>query len=68
LRDIAALIYVLIRERSSLSGIPLLLRASAQTWAMRKSLQGRRRASAREIRSWFSCQPIAKPISNQPGG
>jgi GT2 family glycosyltransferase len=62
LRDIATLVYVLIRERSSLSAIPLLRRASSQTWAMRKSLQGRRRASAREIRSWFSYRPVAKPI------
>jgi GT2 family glycosyltransferase len=64
LRDAASLAYVLIRERSSLPGIPLLIRASAQTWAMRKSLQARRRVSAREIRSWFSYRPVAKPIGD----
>jgi GT2 family glycosyltransferase len=64
LRDIAILAYVLIREHSSLPGIPLLIRAFPQTWAMRKSLQRRRRASAREIRSWFSYRPIAKPIQD----
>jgi GT2 family glycosyltransferase len=62
LRDIVILAYVLIREHSSLPGIPLLIRAIPQTWAMRKSLQRRRRASAQEIRSWFSYHPMAKPI------
>jgi GT2 family glycosyltransferase len=62
LRDIASLVYVLIRERSSLPGIPLLIQAIPQTWAMRRSIQRRRRASAREIRSWFSYRPMAKPI------
>jgi GT2 family glycosyltransferase len=64
LRDIAILGYVLVRERSSLPGISLLIRALPQTWAMRKSLQRRRRVSAREIRSWFSYRPIAKPVQD----
>jgi GT2 family glycosyltransferase len=66
LRDAAILAYVLICERSSLSGIPLLLKALPQTWGMRKSLRRRRRVSAREIRSWFSYHPVAKPIDD-PG-
>jgi GT2 family glycosyltransferase len=64
LRDIAVLAYVLIREHSSLPGIPLFIRALPQTWAMRKSLQRRRRVSAREIRSWFSYRPVAKPVQD----
>jgi GT2 family glycosyltransferase len=64
LRDAAILSYVLIRERSSLPGIPLLFRAFSQTWAARKSLQFRRRVSGKEIRSWFSCRPVAKPIDD----
>jgi GT2 family glycosyltransferase len=62
LRDIASLAYILIRERSSLPGIPLLIQAIPKTWAMRQSLQRHRRAPAREIRSWFSYRPMAKPI------
>jgi GT2 family glycosyltransferase len=62
LRDIASLAYVLTQEHSSLPGIPRLIRAIPQTWAMRKSLLRRRRASAREIRSWFSYRPMAKPV------
>jgi GT2 family glycosyltransferase len=64
LRDITGLAYVLIRERSSLPGILLLIRTIPQTWAMRKSLQRRRRVTAREIRSWFSYRPIAKPVQD----
>jgi len=62
LRDIAILAYVLVRERSSLPGIPLLIRSFRQTWALRKSLQSRRRASPRQIRSWFSYRPVAQRI------
>jgi len=65
LRDAAVMVYVLAHEWSSLPGIPLVFRAFPRAWALRKSLQGRRRASAREIRSWFSYSPVSKPISNQ---
>jgi GT2 family glycosyltransferase len=61
LRDIAALAYVLVRERSSLEGIPKLMRALPRTWAWRKSIQARRRASPEDIRSWFSYTPVALP-------
>jgi len=62
LRDLGILAYVLVREWSSLRGIPLILRALPRTWALRKSIQGRRRVSARQMRSWFSHYPVAKPI------
>jgi GT2 family glycosyltransferase len=62
LRDIVILACVLIREHSSLSAIPLIIKALPRTWAMRKSLQRRRRTSAMEIRTWFSCHPVAKPL------
>jgi GT2 family glycosyltransferase len=60
-RDLAILAYVIIREWSSFPGIAHLMRALPQTWASRKSLHARRRVSSREIRSWFSYTPIAKP-------
>ena len=63
-RDAGILAYVLIREWSSLTGIPLLLKAFPQTWAIRKSFKARRRVSGREIRSWFSNHPVAKPIND----
>jgi GT2 family glycosyltransferase len=62
LRDAAAIAYVLIREWSSLPGFPLIVRALPQALAQRKSILTRRRASAREMRSWFSFRPVAKRI------
>ena len=64
LRDAAIMIYVLVREWSSLPAIPMVIRAFPRAWALRKSLKARRRASAREIRSWFSYSPVSKPASN----
>jgi GT2 family glycosyltransferase len=63
-RDASIMVYVALREWSSLPGIPLLIRALPRAWALRKSMQNRRRASAREIRSWFSSTPVAKPITS----
>lgn len=60
LRDAAAVVYVLACEWSSLRGISLLARAFPKTWRLRKSLKARRRATSREIRSWFSYSPVAK--------
>jgi GT2 family glycosyltransferase len=61
-RDAAALGYVTLREWASLPGIPKLLRALPRALACRKSLRSRRRATAKEIRSWFSYTPVSKPI------
>ncbi len=61
IRDLAALFYVNTWEWSSLGGIPLLMRALPAAWTQRKIIKNQRRASAQEIRSWFSYQPIAKP-------
>lgn len=62
LRDLAALAYVLIKERYSLRGIPLLLRALPKTWRMRKALRRHRRISPAQMRTWFSNQPASKPV------
>lgn len=61
-RDLAALLYVVVKEHSSLPGIPKMLRAVPQAWAWRNSIQSRKRASAREIRRWFSYTPVSKPL------
>jgi len=60
-RDLLALGYVLLRERSSLRAFPLTFRALPRAWSCRKILQRRRRVSPREIRSWFSIRPVSKP-------
>jgi GT2 family glycosyltransferase len=67
LRDIGVAVYVLTREWSSLSGIPLIVRAFPHAWAQRKYLQQHRRVSVREMRSWFSYRPVAKRISGEAG-
>ncbi len=63
-RDLAALAYVLVRERSSLRAFPLILKALPGEWAVRQELFRRRRVSGREIRSWFSNRPIAFPVAS----
>jgi GT2 family glycosyltransferase len=59
-RDLGALFYVLLRERSSLPGLMFVLRNFREAWAKRKILQSRSRVPAREIRSWFSYTPVSK--------
>jgi GT2 family glycosyltransferase len=54
LRDAAAMVYVLLREQSSLPGVLLLIRALPRAWAARRALMKKRRVSARYMRSWFS--------------
>ncbi len=63
-RDLAALAYVLVRERSSLRAFPLIMRALPGEWAMRQEFGRRRRVSGREIRSWFSDRPVAFPVAS----
>jgi GT2 family glycosyltransferase len=53
IRDIAALTYVLLYERSSLPGVSLLIRAFPQTYSRRKLLKARRKITPREMRKWF---------------
>ncbi len=65
LRDAAALVYVLARERSSIRGIPLLYRAMPGAWAARRWIKDNRRISPGEMRSWFSARPVAKPRVEQ---
>jgi GT2 family glycosyltransferase len=61
LRDLGALAYVLVREPSSLSAIPLLFKAAPKAWSVRKALQRHRRISPAELRAWFSYRPVVKP-------
>ena len=62
-RDLAALAYVLLRERSSIAGLMLVLKNFPAAWRKRKLLQSRRRVPAAEIRSWFSYTPVSKQKS-----
>jgi GT2 family glycosyltransferase len=62
LRDLLALGYVILRERSSLRAFPLLLRAIPRAWSVRRALRHHRRVSPKEMRSWFSYTPVSKPL------
>jgi GT2 family glycosyltransferase len=58
-RDVTAIVYVLLVEWSSLSGLPLLIHAIPKTFAIRQDLKKRRRIPTGEIRRWLTgCQSI----------
>ena len=61
-RDIAALAYILLREQRSLRACPLFMKAFPGAWAARRELFRRRRVTGREMRSWFSDDPVSKPV------
>jgi GT2 family glycosyltransferase len=61
IRDLGALAYVLAFERSSLRAFPLMARALPRAWRERESLRRRRRTAPREVRAWFSSDPVTRP-------
>jgi GT2 family glycosyltransferase len=67
LRDLAAFLYVLLREHSSFPAIPLLIRALPRACIWRRSIKAGRRTSAAEMRSWFSYTPVARRIPEKSG-
>lgn len=52
-RDVAALAYVLVRERSSLAAYGWLWRHRRELWARRRALAARRTAGRFEVERWF---------------
>jgi hypothetical protein len=55
-RDLAALAWVLLRERTSLPAYRWLWRHRRELLARRRLIQGRRTVPAREVDRWFSIQ------------
>jgi len=53
-RDVAALGYVLLRERSSLAAYGWLWRHRRELWRRRRTIQARRTVPAGRIDSWFA--------------
>jgi GT2 family glycosyltransferase len=53
-RDVAALGYVLLRERSSLAAYGWLWRHRRELLARRRTIQGRRTVGTREVDRWFT--------------
>jgi GT2 family glycosyltransferase len=60
-RDLGALVYVLLRERSSLAALPLFWRALPRALEARRALARHRRVEPAELRAWFSRRPVARP-------
>lgn len=53
-RDVAALVYVLLRERSSLAAYGWLWRHRSELWRRRRTIQARRTVPAARLDRWFS--------------
>jgi GT2 family glycosyltransferase len=64
-RDLAALVYVLVRERTSLKAFPLFFQALPRTLQARRALRRHRRAKPKDLRAWFSYRPTSRPLENQ---
>lgn len=67
-RDLLALGYVLLRERSSLRAFPLLCRALPHARRARADLWKRRRVAPAELRRWFADRPVARPAPDRAPG
>ncbi|HYL04665.1 MAG TPA: glycosyltransferase [Thermoanaerobaculia bacterium] len=58
-RDLGALAWVLLRERSSLGAYGWLLRHRAELLARRRAIQGRRTRPAADLDAWFGRQGVS---------
>jgi GT2 family glycosyltransferase len=62
-RDLAAIVYVVLRERTSLPAFSLLRKHLPRAWRLRCDMRHRRRITPREMRSWFSHRPVSTPVT-----
>ena len=65
-RDLVVLAGTLLWEPSSLPAFRELLRCLPRAMRQRREIMSRRRASDEEIASWFSFQPVSKPVTTMP--
>ncbi len=63
LRDMAVIGGCLLREWGSLGAFLDVMKLWNRTWAKRRIIMARRRASDRELATWFSFQPVSFPIA-----
>lgn len=66
-RDFGVLVYVLLREWSSLPGFAFLWRERKRLWSKRHNLQKRRRVSDDAVAKWFDDQPVSLPFTLSTG-
>ncbi|MCG8456220.1 MAG: hypothetical protein MI919_08050, partial [Holophagales bacterium] len=67
-RDLAALAYVLLQERSSLGAYAWLWRHRRQILERRRYLQGRRTAPPQAVASWFRVDALSASAEGGAGG
>ncbi len=58
-RDLSAIAYCLLRERTSLPGLWYVLKNWNKTWTKRRWIQSRRLRSDDLLARWFSTEPVA---------
>lgn len=63
-RDLAALAWVLLRERGSLAAYAWLWRHRKTWWRRARAIRARRTVPARDIARWFSTESL--PLHNSP--
>lgn len=64
-RDIGVLVYVLLRERTSLPGLYFVVRHFPRLWRKRREIQSRRRVPDEYIVSFFEYKPVSKPLDSE---
>ena len=65
IRDLGILGYVIFKERTSVPGLIWIFKNWRKMWAKRQWIQKRVRVPASEIASWFSYEPVSKPLENK---
>jgi GT2 family glycosyltransferase len=68
LRDLVVIGACLTYEFSSLRAFPLLVRSWRRTWAKRREIVHRRRATNESIAAWFSYEPVSFPAPSPSVG
>ncbi len=66
LRDLGIVLYVLVRERTSLPAFSFLWRERQRVWAKRRQVQAKRRVPDRELARWFRFRPASFPVDPSP--
>ncbi|MBI2956347.1 MAG: glycosyltransferase, partial [Acidobacteria bacterium] len=65
-RDLGIVLYVLLRERTSLPAFSYLWRHRRRLWEKRRQVQAKRRVPDQELRHWFRFRPVSFPAVPPP--
>jgi hypothetical protein len=62
IRDLGILVYLPLRELTSLPALTYVFKHWKRLWARRKTIQSRRRVSEEYIASYCAFKPVSKPL------